>query len=414
LPGDLDSLSDLKIVAGPAAGAKAGSLFVARTTGDRTPFANAMKIAHLTSVHQPFDTRILYKEAATLAAAGHEVVLVAAAAEDTTVQGVRIRAVGRKRGRWHRMTGTGLAVLRAALAERADVYHFHDPEMIPAGLWLKAMGKRVIYDVHEDVPAQILSKAWIRPWLRRMVARAVGTLERLGAGWFDGVIVANPPHQVRFPRRKTEVVRNLPILEEFAEAGSVPYATRAPAVVYVGEMTRTRGVEEMVRAIELLPEESEAKLWLAGKFGDPEPETACRALPGWSRVDFLGWQSRAEVAALLRRARVGLVLLHPTAQYRTPYPVKVFEYMAAGLPVVASDLPPSREVIEDAGCGLLVAPLDPAAAAQAIQWLLDHPDEAEKMAVRGRQAVLERYNWASEGQKLVRYYEQFRDAAAGM
>jgi glycosyltransferase involved in cell wall biosynthesis len=368
-----------------------------------------MKIAHLTSVHQPLDVRILYKEAVTLAAAGHEVVLVAAGGRDTMVQGVRIRSVGRGASRRQRMTTTVLAVLRAALAERADVYHFHDPELIPAGFLLKAMGKRVIYDVHEDLPAQVLSKTWIRPWLRGPVARAVGALERMGAGLFDGVIVANPPHRGRFPQGKTEVVRNLPILEEFADGASAPYAARAPAVVYVGDLTRTRGAEEMVRAIALVPEELEARLWLAGRFSEPGLEMACRALAGWSRVDFLGWQSRLEVAALLQKARVGLVLLHPTAQYRTPYPVKLFEYMAASLPVVASDLPPSRELIEEAGCGLLVPPLDPAAAAQAVQWLLDHPDEAEEMARRGRQAVLERFNWASEGQKLVRYYEQFRD-----
>jgi glycosyltransferase involved in cell wall biosynthesis len=377
--------------------------------GGRMRSAKLMKIAHLTSAHLALDQRIFWKEAVTLAAAGHDVVVVAAAgAQDTTVRGVRIRPVTVRGSRWQRMTATTVAVLRAALAERADVHHFHDPELIPAGLLLKALGRRVIYDVHEDVPAQVLSKAWISPGLRPLVARAVGTLESLGARLFDGIIVANPPQRWRFPQGKIEVVRNLPILEEFAGGPSVPYASRAPSIAYVGDLTHVRGAKEMIQAIALVPGELQARLCLAGRFSDAGLEETCRALPGWSRVDFLGWQSRSEVAALLGRARVGLVLLQPVPHYLTNYPVKLFEYMAAGLPVVASDLPNCRQVVEETGCGLMVDALDPAAIADAVQRLLEDPIEAEEMGRRGRRAVEERYNWSSEGQNLVRYYERFR------
>jgi glycosyltransferase involved in cell wall biosynthesis len=369
-----------------------------------------MKIAHLTSAHIALDQRIFWKEAVTLAAAGHEVVVIAAAgAQDTMMRGVRIRSVAGRRPRWQRMTATTSAVFRAGLAERADIYHFHDPELIPVGLMLKAMGRGVIYDVHEDVPAQVLSKTWIRPRLRAPVARAVDFFERLGARLFDGIIVANPPHRRRFPQSKTEVVRNLPVLEEFVEDKPIPYSSRASAIAYVGDLTHVRGAKEMIHAIALMPDELEARLWLAGRFSDPGLEAACRALPGWSRVDFLGWQSRPEVAALLGRARVGLVLLQPVPHYQSNYPVKLFEYMAAGLPVVASDLPNCRQVVEDTGCGLVVDPLDTAAIAKAVQWLLENPSEAEEMGRRGRRAVEERHNWNSEGQKLVRYYERFRE-----
>jgi glycosyltransferase involved in cell wall biosynthesis len=384
------------------------SLVVLEPSGQMGP-PELMKIAHLTSAHLALDQRIFHKEAVTLAASGHDVVVVAAAgAEDTTVRGVRIRAVTVRGPRWQRMTATAFAVLRAALAERADVYHFHDPELMPAGLLLKLLGKRVIYDVHEDVPAQVLSKAWIRPRLRAPVARAVGAFEHLAALLFDGIIVANPPHRRRFPQGKTEAVRNLPVLEEFDESTSVAYASRAPAIVYVGDLTHVRGAHEMIRAIDLVPEQLGARLWLAGRFSDPGLEAACRSLPGWSRVDFLGWQSRSEVAALLGRARIGLVLVHPVPHYQANYPVKLFEYMAASLPVVASDLPNCRQVVEETGCGLVVNPLDPAAIAEAVRWLLENPSEAAAMGRRGRRAVEERYNWCSEGQKLVRFYERFR------
>jgi glycosyltransferase involved in cell wall biosynthesis len=368
-----------------------------------------MKIAHLTSAHPALDQRIFYKEAVTLGAAGHNVVVVAAAdAQDTTVQGVRIRAVTAGASRVRRMTATLVGVLRAALAERADVYHFHDPELIPVGLLLKAMGKQVIYDVHDDLLGLVLSRAWIRPWLRAPVARAARVMERTGVRFFDGIIVANPPHRARFPEAKTEVVRNLPILEEFADGSPVPYASRAPAVAYVGDLTLVRGAKEMVRAIALVPESLEAKLVLAGRFSEPGLEAACRTLPGWSRVDFRGWQSRRELGTLLGQARVGLVLLHSVPHYKANYSVKLFEYMAAGLPVVASNRSLGRAVAEETGCGLVVDPLDPSAIADAMQWLLENPGKAEAMGRRGRRAVEDRYNWSSEAQTLVRYYERFR------
>ena len=366
-----------------------------------------MKIVHLTSVHPVGDTRILHKEAATLAAAGHQVVLVAAAERETTIRGVRVRAVARPKGRLGRMSWTAAQVLRAALAERADVYHFHDPELIPVGLCLKLAGRRVIYDVHEDISAQIRSKPWIRPGLRRLVAAAVTALEGGAARLFDAIVIANPLHAPRFPAATTVVVRNLPDLAEFPAAREVE---REPALMYVGSLTRVRGVFEMVQAMALLPASCPARLWLGGRFAEPDLEAACRAQPGWARVDALGWLDRTQVAERLARARIGVVLLHPTPQHHTSYATKLFEYMAAGLPVVAADLPINREIVDQAGCALLVDPLDPAAAARAILWLIEHPAEAEAMGRRGRTAVEQHYTWQTEARALLRLYDRLDPA----
>ncbi len=364
-----------------------------------------MKIAHLTSVHPVVDTRILHKEAATLAAAGHDVVLVAVAERGATLRGVRVHPVARAGSRLGRMTGTALRVLRAARAERADVYHFHDPELIPVGLCLKLAGKRVIYDVHDDLPAAVLSKAWITPALRRPVARVVAVLEAGLARLFDVVVVANPAHGNRFPAARTVAVRNLPDLAEFDTA--VPsQAARAAAVVYVGDLTRARGALQMVEAMALLPPSSPVRLWLGGRFSEPGLEAACRAQAGWARVDFLGWLERAAVTGRLARARVGLVPLQPVPHYQANTPVKLFEYMAAGLPVVTADLPLCREVVETAGCGLVVDARDPAAIAGAVQWLLEHPDEAEAMGRRGRATVEQRYTWQAESRALLAIYDR--------
>ena len=126
---------------------------------------------------------------------------------------------------------------------------------------------------------------------------------------------------------------------------------------------------------------------------------------GWSKVRFHGWSSRTEVANILGDVRAGLVVLHPLKNYIDSFPTKMFEYMAIGLPVIASDFPLWRRIISDVNCGLFVDPQNPEAIAKAMQWILDHPQEAEDMGQRGRKAVEEVYNWKSESVKLANLYE---------
>lgn len=359
------------------------------------------KIVHLSSVHPPFDTRIFHKEAKTLARAGYEVVFVVPHDEAVTSDGVRMHPIRKRRGRLARMIWTVRDVFRAAVAEDGDIYFFHDPELIPVGLLLKLRGKRVIYDVHEDRPRQMLTKYWIPPRLRRFVSRLTHLVEAASGRVWDGIVVATPPIARLFPGRKTVIVQNFPILDELITADPIPYGDRPPQVSYVGSLTGIRGAREMVLAMGLLPSESNARLDLAGPFDPPSLEDELRTLPGWERTTSHGWLHREDVAALLGRTRVGLVLLHPADNYLEAQPNKLFEYMSTGLPVVASNFPYWREMVEADRCGLLVDPLDPQAIADAIQWLLDRPEEAEAMGRRGEAAVRERFNWEIESRPLL-------------
>jgi glycosyltransferase involved in cell wall biosynthesis len=177
-------------------------------------------------------------------------------------------------------------------------------------------------------------------------------------------------------------------------------------------MAMVRGIKELVHAMALIPESFGARLVLAGNFDPPALEDEVKRIRGWERVDFLGWQSREGVAHILGCARIGLVLLHPRLNYLESYPVKLFEYMSAGIPVIASDFPLWRRIVQGAGCGLLADPLNPTGIAEAIQWLLEHEEEAQTMGVRGREAIHSRFNWNKESEKLLNLYRAISPVAS--
>jgi glycosyltransferase involved in cell wall biosynthesis len=368
------------------------------------------KIVHLTSVHPPFDVRIFYKECVSLAEAGYEVVVIAQCEGDAFAKGVTIRAIPKAGSQVARMTRTVVLVLRKAIAEDGRIYHFHDPELIPVGIILKLLGKRVVYDVHENVPEDILTKDYIPSWWRRWVAGIADLVERLGAKCFDGVVAVTPNICLRFPQVKTVLIRNFPVVEELMRLSCGPYRDRPKLLIYAGRISVERGITEMVEAMGLLPEHPGAKLLLAGVFTPKGLSDHVFRMKGAERIDFRGLLPRGGLLNLFAEARIGLAMFHPGPNQSDCYPNKLFEYMAAGIPVVASNFPMWREIVEETGCGLLVDPLDPEAIAEAIAWLLEHPEEAAAMGRNGMQAVSTDFNWAQEAKKLCQFYQRLLGA----
>ena len=287
---------------------------------------------------------------------------------------------------------------------RPEVVHFHDPELIFPGLLLSLLGYRVVYDVHEDVPKQILAKRWLPRLLRVPMAYLFRSLEWMAGRSLSGIVAATPEISRRFRADRTVVVQNFPIPSELVTAKSVPYDRRPADFAYVGTIEAIRGAREIVQAIGALPEKRRARLQLAGPIDDPGLEKELRDSPNWSRVVFHGYATRPQVAVILGSVRAGLVVLHPVGGYKESWPVKLFEYMAAELPVIASDFPGWRKVISEAECGLLVDPTDPDSVASAMQWILDHPEEARRMGQRGSAAIRKKYSWDREAVKLLDFY----------
>ena len=371
-----------------------------------------MKVCILSSVHPCFDVRIFQKQARSLSEAGYEVTLVAIADfEEQVVDGIRVLGLPQPSSRLLR-PANWWRILRIALRERADIYHFHDPELLlPVGL-IKLLTRRpIVYDVHENYPQDILTKEWIPGPLRRLVSSIFRVFEDTAVRGVDGVVVVNRHLEGRF-EGKARVVRvaNYSRLDRSVnskrdtdgrEAGARPY------FVYAGRVSDDRGLHQCLRALESLGEDG-AEILCAGRIGHVA-NGQLRALLEHGHTDvpfkYLGLLPYEAIPPLFEGALAGLLCFQPTPNNVLGTPNKLFEYMSAGIPVIASDFPFIREVVAEADCGLLVQPDDIRQIAVAMAHLLHHPHDAARMGENGLRAAREWYNWQVEEKKLLSLYE---------
>lgn len=371
-----------------------------------------MRIAHLTSAHARNDVRIRLKECQSLAQAGHEVTLIVADGQGSRQDGpVSIVDVGLPAGRLERMLLTPRRLLVQSRQLRPDVCHLHDPELLPICHALQRDGMRVVFDAHEDVPKQILAKHYLPPLARRLISLVYAGLERRVCARIDGVIAATPSIRDKFLaiHPQTVDINNFPLPGELDPMAG---GTRtAGGVCYIGGIASIRGANEIVAAIGMCTH-PQARLHLAGTFSEPALEAQLSQSPAWSRVKAWGQLDRAGVRNILARSCVGLVTLHPTANYLESLPIKMFEYMAAGIPFVASKFPLWQSIVDEAQCGICVDPMDPQAIAKAIDDLLADPEKAQRLGENGRRAVAQRFNWRIEESKLLNFYARLAKGTA--
>ncbi len=377
------------------------------------------KVCVLSSVHQALDNRLFYREARSLHRAGYQVVLIAVHDRDEVREGISIQALPQVR-RWQRPL-LWLKLCRRALAVKADVFHFHDPELLLVVPWLRLLtgGRPSIYDVHEQYADFIGMKDYLPLWLRRTVGWAFTWLEPLLARLNSALVFADEQIAASFARvRRPQVtLLNFPERAFISEAAAATRGLeeRPPIVIHLGGHEENRGALLMIEAFDhVLQAVPDALLLLVGPFFPARLETRMRheitrrgmehAVTLTGRVPF------HEVGSYLRRSAVGWVPLQPVPKYEKNIPTKVFEYMAYGLPVVSSDLPPVRPFVRDAENGYLVVADDPLAHARAILDLLRQPDRARAMGRQGQEWVDTRFNWDEMERRLLVLYSRLLKA----
>jgi glycosyltransferase involved in cell wall biosynthesis len=367
-----------------------------------------MNITHITTGHNSSDLRIYFKECRSLSKAGHKIKLIAPQGNPEIIEGIRIIPLRKAKGRYDRFTRIVFEACIKSLKTNADVYHFHDFELLPFGIFLKILGKRVIYDVHEDYSVIFrgsTSRQWVPLYIRPFLSKLILLLEIFGSKIFNGIVAATPAISKKFPPSKTVIINNYPINNEDISQLQHPYNKRQDYLVYAGAISDERGVFEMVNALDLLPVSIKAKMILIGEFTSQDMKEKVANLKGWKKVIYIGQVKHADVLTTLSNSKVGLLFLHPAPNHIESQPTKLYEYMLMGLPVIASDFPLWRAIINKHKAGLLVNPKKPLEISNAITWIFEHPQEAMEMGLRGKEAVLNEYNWENEGKKLISFYD---------
>lgn len=361
-----------------------------------------IKVCHITSAHGEEDVRIFHKECVSLAKNGYEVYLVQRG-ESYEKNGVKLAGFGEvPSGRIKRILLASRIAYKKALEIDADIYHFHDPDLLPYGEKLAKMGKHVIFDCHESTLESIEEKTWIPAFLRPVVAFFFDLLQRRVCRRLDAVVIVSPNERCHFESfaKRIACVTNYPILKE--NDLQLPRENR---VAFAGGISQQWDHHRVIEALEQLPD---CRYWLCGGVDDGYLEQL-QQLKGWAQTDYMGMIPHSQVAEGLARSRVGHSLLIPgkntDGQVGTLGNTKIFEEMMAGLPVVCTNFDLWREFVERYHCGICVDPTNTQEIADAIRYLLEHPEEAQQMGENGRRAVREEFNWGVEEKKLFALYE---------
>jgi len=366
------------------------------------------------------DARIFHKEAKSLARAGHEVRIMGPCQAGGVFDGISIEPTKRYRqALW--LVGWVPLAMRAIQAQ-ADAYHLHDPNLLLAAWLIRvATRKHVIYDAHEWNADAVLFRSWLPPWSTMWLSRVIAWLEPWLAKRLTAVVTADDGTAVEFRARglrNVRVIHNYPLLD--LVEGQPPPAERDRSMlsmVWIGAVGAERGIFLMLQTVALLRHQYgiATRLTIVGPIHVKGLSERVReeigALDIASSVELVGRVPHDELAKYLAEPAIGLLILS-AKRFERNIPVKMFEYMLAGLPIVGTRSATTWRYAGEAGAAMLLESGNASDYAQAIAELWADPERQAAMGAAGRAAVLDAYNWDREAEQLVDLYASL-DAPQG-
>lgn len=358
------------------------------------------KVAHLTSAHSRYDSRIFYKECKSLVKHGHKVSLVVADGKgDETRDGISIHDVGAPSGRLDRMLNATIRIFRRAKILDADIYHLHDPELLPIGRRLKLIGKKIVFDAHENYVAQIRERKYLPKLFRNAISRLFDFYEKQTITQFHAIVVV-ADHQLE---RYTSLNSNVSLVPNFADIEffsqrELDYSQIR--ILHAGSLSENRGLFAMINLAKRLG--SCGEIHLAGPLEDGVKVDDIKS------AKYLGVLAQDQLAAHYNRSNVGLILYQPCGQYGMATAIKLYEYMAAGVPVIVPNHGEWPELVRRLGVGVAVDVSDVDAQLETILWFKHNPREANQMGKRGRAYVEKFASWSSSESALLKMYKKLQ------
>lgn len=369
-----------------------------------------IKVCHVTSVHRATDIRIFYKECVSLSREGYEVYLVATG-ESYVEDGVNVIGVGKvPSSRFERLLMTARKAYKIALTLHCEIYHLHDPELLPFALLLKRRGKKVIFDSHENVSEQILKKYWIPFFIRKLIAKVYKTFEKYVVKQIDGVVIVTPSQIPVFSgvQNNLQMVTNFPVIDQKDLQRNLNYAEykNGHQICFAGGVSAQWNHLVIASCLETLPS-------IRYSFAGPSEGNYLSELlnnPAWSKqINYLGILDKKGVEGLYETSFCGVALLDYNTQVGkegTLGNTKLFEYMKFGLPFICSDLDLWKEIVDKYKCGITVNPTNLHEITDALTFLMENPEDARRMGINGYRAFIEEYNWDTQVPKLLYLYSE--------
>ena len=362
----------------------------------------AIRVCHVTSVHPAKDARIFYKECASLAKV-YDVYLIAPNVHDEVVNGVHIVGVELPKSRLKRITKLG-KVYRKALSIEASIYHIHDPELMTIGVKLQRGGKKVVFDSHEDVPAQFLSKQYIPQWMRKPISKAYAFFEKINLRRYDALISVTPQivDRLRTINKNVYQITNYPIYQE--RMGEHLWQNQ---VCFTGLLSPKWMLDSVIECVN----ELNASIIIAGNDNTGSYIQHLLSLAKNNNVLYRGVVKREEVFDIHRQCVAGLAVesyRSSNANYKKGSlgMTKALEYMMSGIPVVISDTEIWGGIIRKYQCGICVDPDNKDEIIRAISYYINNKEEAKRHGENGRKAVKESFNWSSQEHILFDLYAE--------